>query len=116
MRKSRQTHRQTYDHMTPIITTAALTPRPVVCNLVLLCHLGNIYFYIYTEGFKCVNAFHCLADRIYIMGGFNGQESLNSVEYFDPVNNQWTMIRPMRDRRSGVGVASHRGVLYAAGE
>ncbi|XP_070192380.1 kelch-like protein 10 [Littorina saxatilis] len=49
------------------------------------------------------------------MGGFNGQESLNSVEYYDPASDQWTMVRPMRDRRSGVGVATHRGVLYAAG-
>ena len=50
-----------------------------------------------------------------MMGGFNGQESLNSVEYYNPNTNQWTMVRPMKDRRSGVGVSAHRGQLYAAG-
>ena len=70
-------------------------------------HHHHHYYYYY---------YYCLSDKIYIMGGFNGQESLNSVEYYDPATNQWTMVRPMRDRRSGVGVATHRGVLYAAGE
>ena len=29
--------------------------------------------------------------RIYICGGFNGQECLNSVEYYEP-SSQWTLI------------------------
>jgi len=53
--------------------------------------------------------------RVYIAGGFNGQECLNSAEYYDPATNQWTMIAPMRNRRSGVGVIAHYGHVYSVG-
>jgi hypothetical protein len=52
-------------------------------------------------------------DRIYICGGFNGQECMNSAEYFDPKTNQWTMIAPMRNQRSGVGVIAYHNSIYA---
>ena len=56
-----------------------------------------------------------LLDRMYICGGFNGQECLNSCESYNPATNQWTLIAPMRNRRSGVGVIGHDGFLYAIG-
>nr|KAG5693716.1 hypothetical protein BaRGS_008358 [Batillaria attramentaria] len=56
-----------------------------------------------------------LMGTIYICGGFNGQECLNSAEYYDPVANQWTLIAPMRNRRSGVGVIAYHGQVYALG-
>lgn len=43
------------------------------------------------------------ADRVYICGGFDGQECLQTAEYYNPITNQWTLIQPMRNRRSGVG-------------
>jgi len=46
--------------------------------------------------------------KIYICGGFNGQECLHNAESYDPAANQWTMIAPMRNRRSGVGVIAYR--------
>lgn len=52
-------------------------------------------------------------DRIYICGGFNGQECMNSAEYFDPKTNQWTMIAPMRNRRSGIGLIAYHNSIYA---
>ena len=52
-------------------------------------------------------------DRIYICGGFNGQECMNSAEYFDPKVNQWTIIAPMRHRRSGIGVVAYHQCIYA---
>lgn len=42
-------------------------------------------------------------DRIYICGGFDGQECLHTAEYYNPITNQWTLIQPMQNRRSGVG-------------
>ena len=42
-------------------------------------------------------------DRVYICGGFDGQECLQTAEYYNPITNQWTMIQPMRSRRRGVG-------------
>ena len=38
---------------------------------------------------------------------------MNSAEYFDPKTNQWTMIAPMRHRRSGVGVIGYHQCIYA---
>ncbi len=52
-------------------------------------------------------------ERIYICGGFNGQECMNSAEYFDPKTNQWTIIAPMRNRRSGIGVIAYHNSIYA---
>lgn len=42
--------------------------------------------------------------KIYICGGFNGDECLFTAECFDPRYNQWTRIERMHVRRSGVGV------------
>ena len=60
-------------------------------------------------------SYACLAGKIYICGGFNGQECLNNAECYDPSTNQWTMIAPMRNRRSGVGVIAYRDHIYALG-
>jgi len=53
--------------------------------------------------------------KVYIAGGFNGQECLNTAEYYEPTTRQWTMIVPMRNRRSGIGVIAHDGCVYAVG-
>ncbi|GFO21308.1 kelch-like protein 10 [Plakobranchus ocellatus] len=53
--------------------------------------------------------------KVFICGGFNGQECLNTAEYFDPVTSQWTLITSMNNRRSGVGVIAYNGCLYALG-
>lgn len=52
---------------------------------------------------------------IYIVGGFNGVECMNSCEYYNPAINQWTSIMPMHQRRSGVSVISYHGKIYALG-
>uniref|UniRef100_A0A671SLB7 Kelch-like protein 10 n=1 Tax=Sinocyclocheilus anshuiensis TaxID=1608454 RepID=A0A671SLB7_9TELE len=45
-----------------------------------------------------------VSQQVYICGGFTGTECLFSAESFNPDTNQWTLIAPMRSRRSGVGV------------
>jgi len=57
---------------------------------------------------------------------------LQTAEYYNPITNQWTMIQPMRSRRSGVGelfrlfyflvyivhfqgVIAYHGLVYAIG-
>ena len=52
---------------------------------------------------------------VYISGGFTGQECLQTAEYYDPQTNQWTLIAPMRNRRSGVSIIAHDGFVYAIG-
>ena len=57
----------------------------------------------------------CFTGKIYICGGFNGQECLSSAEMYDPEIRQWTLLNPMRNRRSGIGVISYHGCIYALG-
>lgn len=53
--------------------------------------------------------------KIYITGGFNGRECMSSAEVYDPELNQWTLIAPMRLRRSGVSCIAYHGFVYALG-
>lgn len=52
---------------------------------------------------------------MYICGGFNGHECLSTAEAYDPFTNQWTLLEPMRNRRSGIGVIAYKDEIYALG-
>ena len=34
-----------------------------------------------------------LGDRLYAVGGYDGQQYLNEVESYDPQSNEWTKVR-----------------------
>lgn len=34
-----------------------------------------------------------LGDRLYAVGGYDGQVYLNTVEAYDPLTNEWTQVR-----------------------
>lgn len=34
---------------------------------------------------------------------------------YDPDTRQWTLLNPMRNRRSGIGVIAYHGCIYALG-
>lgn len=55
----------------------------------------------------------CFSLQVYICGGFNGNECLQSAEYYNPETNQWTMITDMNSRRSGIGVIAYADHVYA---
>lgn len=40
---------------------------------------------------------------------------MHSAEVYDPEINQWTMITPMRSRRSGVSCIAYHGHVYVIG-
>lgn len=40
---------------------------------------------------------------------------MHSAEVYDPETNQWTMINPMRSRRSGVSCISYHGHVFVIG-
>lgn len=40
---------------------------------------------------------------------------MHSAEVYDPETNQWTMINPMRSRRSGVSCIAYHGHVYVIG-
>ena len=58
---------------------------------------------------RCYVSVVTLDGKLYAMGGFNGRERLNSVERFDPVENQWTMVASMNRARSDAGAAVYNG-------
>lgn len=54
-----------------------------------------------------------LSTQVYICGGFNGNECLFTAEVYNTESNQWTVIAPMRSRRSGIGVIAYGEHVYA---
>ena len=56
-----------------------------------------------------------LADKIYVVGGFNGHSQLRSVERLNLRTGRWKRARPMGTARAGVAAAVLGGRLYAVG-
>lgn len=54
-------------------------------------------------------------NHIYVMGGYDGTNQLNTVERYDVETDSWTFISSMRHRRSALGVTTHQGRIYALG-
>ncbi|KRZ35453.1 Influenza virus NS1A-binding -like protein [Trichinella pseudospiralis] len=53
--------------------------------------------------------------KIYVIGGCDGWEKLNTVEVYDPTSNKWTMIAPMTTPRRACGAAVMNGKLFVVG-
>lgn len=51
-------------------------------------------------------------NQLYAIGGFDGENRLNSVECYHPENNEWTDMPPMKFPRSGAGVAVLNQVYF----
>lgn len=65
---------------------------------------------------RCGVGVAVLDNRIYAVGGHNGQSYLNSVERFDPARNTWQAdVASTQSCRTSVGVAVLDGLLYAVG-
>jgi kelch-like protein 2/3 len=56
-----------------------------------------------------------LNGELYAVGGFDGNNGLDSVEKYNPDTKQWVDVAPMGTPRSSVGVAVMSGYLYAVG-
>ena len=59
--------------------------------------------------------------KIWAVGGHDGEVHLNTVEFYDPVLNQWEYAAPMISYRRGIAVAAlnssdEKGPLYAIGK
>lgn len=46
---------------------------------------------------------------MYVIGGAESWNCLNTVERYNPENNTWTLISPMNVARRGAGVAVYAG-------
>jgi kelch-like protein 17 (actinfilin)/kelch-like protein 20 len=53
--------------------------------------------------------------KLYVMGGFDGQNRLSSVERYDPATNAWEAVAPMSTARSCSAAAVFDGKLYVMG-
>ena len=52
---------------------------------------------------------------IYAIGGFNGDEYLNSIEKYDVASNNWTIVGHMVTPRSGASAIAHGDKIYIIG-
>ena len=53
-----------------------------------------------------------LDGSLYAIGGSDGTSPLNTVEKYDPKNNQWVPVRPMGTKRKHLGAAVYQGCIY----
>ena len=52
-----------------------------------------------------------LNNRLYAIGGYDASSRLNTVECFDPLSSQWTVMTPMLQRRGLAGATTLAGVI-----
>ncbi|XP_019642701.1 PREDICTED: kelch-like protein 28 [Branchiostoma belcheri] len=52
---------------------------------------------------------------LFVVGGHNGMQHLNTIERYDPYSDQWAACTPMETPSTGLGVAVLNGHLYVAG-
>uniref|UniRef100_A0A673GM56 Influenza virus NS1A-binding protein homolog B-like n=1 Tax=Sinocyclocheilus rhinocerous TaxID=307959 RepID=A0A673GM56_9TELE len=52
---------------------------------------------------------------VYVIGGAESWNCLNSVERYNPANNTWTLVAPMNVARRGAGVVVYEGKLFVVG-
>lgn len=66
---------------------------------------------------RCAAAATSLLDRVYVMGGQDGQfgESQASAEYYDTRTEAWVPLPPMANARSGATGAAYAGKVFAIG-
>jgi len=55
---------------------------------------------------------------LYVVGGYDGESRLATVERYHPENNEWQMVAPMSFSRSGAGkltvYPSHHSVQFSS--
>jgi len=56
-----------------------------------------------------------MQNRLYAIGGYNGQERLNTVEVFNASSKKWSRVASMNCKRSAVGAVALGDHLYVCG-
>ena len=60
----------------------------------------------------------CISNKKFrqsLLGGFDDNSPLDSVECYNPIENTWTLVGNMSCPRGGVGVTALGGKVYAVG-
>ena len=55
------------------------------------------------------------AYQVYVVGGYDGQNRLSSVECYDSFSNRWTEVAPLKEAVSSPAVTSCVGKLFVIG-
>ncbi len=82
---------------------------------------GQAGTFVACEGMKSASAAHAMillpTGRVLVAGGFQGSTSLTRVEVYDPVTNQWTLVRSLNESRydAGIALTSEEKVIIAGG-
>lgn len=53
-----------------------------------------------------------LSGYVFCLGGHDGLSIFDSVERYDPMNDSWTKVKPMLNKRCRLGAATLGGKLY----
>lgn len=53
--------------------------------------------------------------QVYVVGGYDGQNRLSSVECYDSFSNRWTEVAPLKEAVSSPAVTSCVGKLFVIG-
>ena len=53
--------------------------------------------------------------KVYIAGGCQGQEALNTCEVYNPLTNEWQLMPSLRTPRMSASMVCHEGTLYVFG-
>merc|ERR1712100_315392 len=56
-----------------------------------------------------------IAGRLYVCGGFDGQDRLSSLERFDPMRECWESLPDMSTRRTGAATVALKDKVYVCG-
>ena len=56
-----------------------------------------------------------MQNKLYAIGGYNGQKRLNTVEVFDAQTGRWSKVASMNCKRSDVGAVAVGGHLFVCG-
>jgi influenza virus NS1A-binding protein len=69
-----------------------------------------------SEGKRALNAV-ALPDGIYVLGGYNGREYLNTMERYEIFSGKWSEVRPMNTSRGTFSaiVSQNCNYIYAIG-
>ena len=64
---------------------------------------------------RCLMSTAVHQGRIYAIGGYDRRSRLNSIEYFDPKENTWTLLSPMTNARCGHTSVTYGDKIYVIG-
>jgi len=69
-------------------------------------------------GIKIINisGVVALGNLIYVIGGYDGENQLKSVETYNTDTNVWEFVAPMSEPRSALSVTALDGKIYAMGK